>query len=279
MDQLVKGKRIDMEKVSVSEPKHLDNGTGAKLVYVNYNGSRFNVQTPWMDMPWNMNCYDEGPYPKYSMELSFRGMDDSEDLASFHDKLNELDEKLIEFGVENSLPWFKKKKVSKETVEALYTKTVKVSKDKETGEPDGKWPSSFRLKLPFRDGKWSCSLSNTDGSAFEINDSESGHKPEDILVKNARVRGIIQCVGLWIANGNYMCQWKLVKAAVEVPHTSSTCNFIPDSDEEGAEDDNGSSNMDLLDDSDKEEADDEKVEEEIVVTKMKLKVPKKKVTN
>ena len=67
---LVKGKNINTDNVSFSTPRTLDNG--AKLVYVNYKGGRFNVQTPWMDVPWDLSCYNEGPYPKYSMELSFK---------------------------------------------------------------------------------------------------------------------------------------------------------------------------------------------------------------
>ena len=40
---LVKGKNIDTSKV-FSTPRTLDNG--AKLVYVNYDGGRFSIQTP-----------------------------------------------------------------------------------------------------------------------------------------------------------------------------------------------------------------------------------------
>jgi len=297
MEQLVKGKNIDAENVTVSAPKHLDNGS--KLVYVNYNSGRFNIQTPWMDMPWNKSTYTEGPYPKHSMELSFRGMEESEDMAHFHDKMNEVDSKLIDLGVKNSLPWFKKKSISRETVEALYNPIVKVSKDKDTGEPDGKWPSTIRLKIPFRDNRWSSVLVNGDtGDKFDINNSESGDVVDNILVKNAKVRGIIQCVGLWIASGNYMCQWQLVKAEVKVPNTSSGCDFIPDSDDEGdGEATNDVANVDLLDDSEdenvgggeavadeeEEEEEEEDEEEEPVVEVVKkptkkLKVPKKKTT-
>ena len=297
MEQLVKGKNIDTENVSVSAPRHLDNGS--KLVYVNYNNSRFNIQTPWMDMPWNKSTYSEGPYPKHSMELSFRGMEDSEEMTTFHDKMNELDSRLIDLGVQNSLPWFKKKSISRETVEALYNPIVKVSKDKETGEPDGKWPSTIRLKIPFRDNRWSSVLVNGDnGEKFDINNPESGHNVDDILVKNAKVRGIIQCVGLWIASGNYMCQWQLVKAEVKVPHTSSGCDFIPDSDDEDGDNVENAANVDLLDDSDDddngeqhadevedevEDSGEDEVDEEPVVEvvkpKKKLKVPKKKVSS
>ena len=78
---LIKGKNIDVSKVSFSQPRVLDNG--AKLVYLNYGGGRLSVQTPWMSMPWKMGVYTEGDYPKYSVDLTFKGMDENPDLRGF----------------------------------------------------------------------------------------------------------------------------------------------------------------------------------------------------
>jgi hypothetical protein len=231
MSALVKGKNIDVSKVTFSAPKVLDNG--AKLVYVNYNNGRFSVQTPWMEMPWKMGVYTEGEYPKYSIDLSFKGMDDTPELQVFHDKLLELGEKIIDGGVDNGVAWLKKKNPTREVVEAIYNPIVKVSKDKETGEPDGKWPPSMKLKVPRRDGTWECKVQDTNG-VMKINDSENPVNLEDVLVKNTRVRAIMQCVGLWIASGNYMCQWKLVKADVEVPDGYANEEFLEDTDDEDA---------------------------------------------
>lgn len=229
MSALVKGKNIDVSKVTFSTPRVLDNG--AKLVYVNYNNGRFSVQTPWMEMPWKMGIFTEGEYPKYSIDLSFKGMDDTPELQGFHDKLLELEQKIIDGGFENSVAWFKKKKTTREVVEAIYNPIVKVSKDKETGEPDGKWPPSMKLKVPRRDGTWECKIQDSNG-LMKINDSENPVNLEDVLVKNTRVRAIMQCVGLWIASGNYMCQWKLVKGEVEVPDGYANQDFLEDTDDE-----------------------------------------------
>tara|TARA_A100001388_G_C28657571_1_gene445145 strand:+ start:51 stop:920 length:870 start_codon:yes stop_codon:yes gene_type:complete len=268
MDQLTKGKNIDVSRVGFSAPKVLDNG--AKLVYVNYNGGKFCVQTPWMTMPWAMSCFSEGPYPKYSAELSFKGMDDSGkdalELQQFHDKLIELEGKIVDAGVENSVSWFKKKTNSREVIEALFNPIVKVSKDKETGEPNGKYPPTFKAKVPQMNKNWEVKVFNTEGRQYQINDAESGDNLEDILVKYSKVRAIIQCVGLWVASGNFMCQWKLVKAEVDVPGNSGTHDFLPDSDDEDGDSDNqatedtGNDGPQMLDDSSDEEDDDDQGE-------------------
>ena len=250
MSALVKGKNIDVSKVTFSTPRVLDNG--AKLVYVNYNNGRFSIQTPWMEMPWKMGVYTEGEYPKYSIDLSFKGMDESPELQGFHDKLLELEQKIIDGGFDNSVAWFKKKKTTREVVEAIYNPIVKVSKDKETGEPDGKWPPSMKLKVPRRDGTWECKVQDSKG-LMKINDSENPVNLEDVLVKNTRVRAIMQCVGLWVASGNYMCQWKLVKAEVEVPEGYSNQDFLEDTDDEDGDD--NSNGPTQLEDTDSEDGD------------------------
>ena len=227
---LVKGKNIDTGAISFSVPRTLDNG--AKLVYVNYNGGRFSVQTPWMTMPWKMGVFTDGEYPKYSVDLSFKGMESDSEMQGFHDKFKALEGKIIDAGLENSISWFKKKVKSRDGIVEKFNPIIKESRDKETGEPDGKWPPSMKLKVPRRDGSWEFSVKNKEGTLYKINDSENPVNCEDLFVKNTRVRGIIQCVGLWVASGNYMCQWKLQKAEVEVPESFANDDFIDDSDEE-----------------------------------------------
>ena len=242
---LVKGKNIDTNAITFSVPKTLDNG--AKLVYVNYNQGRFSVQTPWMTMPWKMGAYTDGEYPKYSIDLSFKGMDENPDLQAFYDKFKALEQTIIDGGLENSVAWFKKNIKSREGVAEKFNPIIKESRDKETGEPDGKWPPSMKVKVPRRDGVWEFKVSNKDGTHYKINDTENPDNCEDLFVKNTRVRGIIQCVGLWVASGNYMCQWKLTKAEVEVPETFSNDDFLDDSDNEDTVD------HEFVEDSDKEE--------------------------
>lgn len=253
ISQLIKGKNIDVNKVQFSDPNTLDNG--AKLVYVNYNNSKFTVQTPWMDMPWEMKAYTEDKYPKYSITTSFRGMDENPDLQAFHDRLLELEEKIIDAGTDHSLAWFKKRDQPRQVTQALFNSIVKVSTDRDTGEPDGKYPPTMKLKVPFRDGKWQCRLfnANEDGESFRINDGDDS--VEDIFVKNARVKCIIQCVGLWVAASSYMCQWKVVKAEVDVPQTQENHSFLPDSDDEdgGPPPRTNTSAPAMLDDSEQEE--------------------------
>lgn len=247
---LIKAKNIDISKVSFSTPRPLDNG--AKLVYVNYNDGRFTIQTPWMTMPWKMGVYTESEYPKYSIDMSFRGMDENPDMKAFHDKFKELEQTIIDGGHKNCASWLKKDpKTSREVIEALFNPMLKVSKDKETGLPDGKWPPIFKLKVPRRDGTWEFKLFNKDGTEYKINDADEPVDVEELFIKNTKVRCIIQCVGLWIASGSYMCQWKVTRAEVEVPETFSNDDFLSDSDDDGDDE----KEVKMLEDTDEEHDD------------------------
>ena len=85
---IVKAHNMDVDQVSVSEPKTNDNG--GKSIYLNYDNHPFIIQTPKMSMPYNMSVYDKGEYPKYSVEVSFRDMDTNANVKKFYDNFDEL---------------------------------------------------------------------------------------------------------------------------------------------------------------------------------------------
>ena len=260
MSTTIKGKNIDTSKLAFSQPRVLDNG--AKLVYMNYDGGRLSVQTPWMSLPWKMGVYTEGEYPKYSIDLSFKGMENDPDLQAFHDKLQEVETQIIDEGFENTVSWFKKKKSTREVVEAIFNPILKVSKDKETGEPDGKWPPTMKLKVARKNGVWESNrdkplvVKGKDGTTYKINSEDN---LEDIFKKNTRLRVKMSCVGLWVASGNYMCQWQLTHAEVDVPEDADGDDFLPDSDDEaedGAAVETGEAGGVVVEDSDGDDGDD-----------------------
>lgn len=228
---IVKGHRIQTDNVSFSDVKTNDNG--GKTIYMNYNKGMFKVQTPVMTLPYDMSCYDKGEYPKYTVEVSFRDMDENDKVKLFHEVLESLDELLVDSGVKNSMAWFKKKKTNKDVISALFNPMVKKSKDKETGEYDGKYPDTLRLKLPFRDGKPGFEMFNLD-SGDKIEDKE----PSELFVKGARVQAILRCGGIWIVGGKFGCTWTVEKIRVDAPEGSSKgYSFIDDdSDDEDAGD-------------------------------------------
>ena len=228
MATTIKGKNLDTSLITPADkPKQLENGS--KFVWVGYKNAKLSVQTPRMNVAFNMGVYDKGEYPKYSVELSFGGMDEDAGLKKFYDNMNAMDEYIIDEGVKNSMAWFKTKKTSRDVVEAKYSRMIKTPTDKETGEVLSQYPQRLRLKIPFYDGKFGCEVYDKDGNKID-------DPMEDILVRGTRVKAIVECVGLWIASASYMCQWKVVRMEADVQKVSRGPAFLPDTDDEGNDD-------------------------------------------
>ena len=224
MAQTIKGKNLDTSLITPAEkPKQLDNGS--KFLWVGYKNSKLSLQTPRMNVAFNMSVYDKGEYPKYSVELSFGGMENDAALQKFHDNLEAMDEYLIDQGVANSMAWFKAKNSSRDVVEAKYSRMIKTPTDKDSGEVLTQYPKRLRLKIPFYDGKFGCEVFDRDGNKIE-------DPMDEILVRGTRVKAIIECVGLWIASASYMCQWKVVRMEADVQQVSRGPAFLPDTDDE-----------------------------------------------
>ena len=220
----IKGKNLDTNLVTLADkPRQLDNGS--KFVWAGYKGQKLAVQTPRMSVAFNMKPNTMGEYPKYSVELSFQGMDSDESLRKFHDNIEAMDNFMIDAGVKNSMAWFKQKKVSRDVIEAKYSTMIKTPTDKETGEVLTQYPQRLRLKVPFYDGKFGCEVYGKDGNKME-------DPMEEILVRGTRVKAIIECVGLWISASSYMCQWKVVRMEADVQKVQRGPAFLPDTDDE-----------------------------------------------
>jgi hypothetical protein len=228
MATTIKGKNLDTTLITPADkPKQLENGS--KFVWIGYKNAKLSVQTPPMNVAFNMGVYDKGEYPKYSVELSFGGMDEDPSLKKFYENMSAMDEYIIDEGVKNSMAWFKAKKTSRDVVEAKYSRMIKTPTDKETGEVLSQYPQRLRLKIPFYDGKFGCEVFDKDGNKIE-------DAMEDILVRGTRVKAIVECVGLWIASASYMCQWKVVRMEADVQKVSRGPAFLPDTDDEGDDD-------------------------------------------
>ena len=46
-------------------------------------------------------------------------------------------------------------------------------------------------------------------------DTETGASPMDLIPKGVNIVAIVQCGGLWFANGKFGCTWRLFQAVVQ----------------------------------------------------------------
>lgn len=241
-NQIVKPVNFDASKLEFSEVK--TNKYGGKQVWVRYQGDKLCIQAPDMSFPYGLGEYDitdpktgEVTGKKYSLNLSFRGMDyDGDDpkktktatqLKEFHDMLTGISSRVIEEATKNSVAWLKLKSPKDGVVEALYQPLIQVSTNKETGEPDGKYPDTCKAKIQYYEGNFKTEVYNMDKERIEVKDG---------LVKGASGKSLIECSGVWFAGGKVGVGFRFKQLRVDVPRGLSGYSILSDSDDDSDDD-------------------------------------------
>ena len=270
--------KIDISNITFSAPKTLDNG--GKMLFLNYGGgiAPLYVQTPEVEIPFDPSYFSDNENSgKYSVKFSMKGLDENKSMKDFHTWACNMDELLLKKAAENSQSWFKKPKLSHDTLKELYTPMVKVSLDQETGEPNGKWPDSFGFKIIKRDGKFK-DFSIYDKNAVVFDVEGTTENPTDIsrlITKGAHIKSVLKCNGIWIANGKFGCTWRAEQIRVKVPEGGlRDFAIMSDSDDEDDRVETVTTGKTLVEDS--TESDDNEDEPEPVKEKPK-KVRKRRV--
>ena len=81
---------FDATKLSFGDMKSLD--SGGKIVDISYDGRRnLLTQTASMVLPYGLNVYDKAGPVSYSVDVSFRGVEENPKIAAFHDMLSAFD--------------------------------------------------------------------------------------------------------------------------------------------------------------------------------------------
>jgi len=259
---------FNVDKLKYSELKVRD--TGAKSVYINYNGNKVNLQTPLLNIPYGVNDNSQfikkdenrkDEERKYDITVSFKGMEENNAIKKFYDKMKELEQKIIDDAFEKRAVWFKNNyNGNKDVVSNMFTPIVKYDKDKLTGEYANKYPPTFKAKIPYK------SLENKfDFDCYDMSNNEINF--HDILgnLKGGKAKFIIQLSGIWFSAGMFGCSWKVVSAKFQQINTTKI-TFVADSDDEAVNDNN----------EDEEEDDDDISVDNEVLAKISQKNPDKK---
>jgi hypothetical protein len=245
-------KNFDTEKLKYSELKIMK--SGAKSVYINYNGNKVNLQTPVLNIPYGVNDNMQfikkddnrkDEERKYDVTVSFKGMDENPKIKQFHDKMKELEHKIIDDAFTNRLVWFKNNYGgNKDVVANMFTPIVKHDKDKQTGEYANKYPPTFKAKIPYN------SFENKfEFDCYDMDNNETNFNDILLNLKGGKAQFIIQLSGIWFSAGMFGCSWKIVSAKFQQINTSKL-TFVQDSDDEntagGDDDDDISVDNDVI---------------------------------
>ena len=184
------------------------NSVGGKSIGIINPGTKrqLMISTPLM-MNWGVNVYENNNGPSYSLSLQFPREDFKTDKTDdFLNMLKNMEQQILQDAVKNSREWFGKT-TSKEVIDAFWNPMLKYPKNQETGDPDYDRSPTLKVKLPTWEGEYKFEVFDTNNDVLIPNDD--GRSPDAIIQKASQIACILQCGGIWMANGNFGVSWKL----------------------------------------------------------------------
>jgi len=213
---IANGLTFRLGDVNIAAPKlNKSGGKSANILYTPSKKSLYvNMQVPLLT--WGAQMFKDSQSGKetYDLALQFPRSDYS---TPETDKLLKQFQALEQFikaeAIRNSMAWFNKKTMTPEVVDALWTPMLKYAKT--DGEPDLTKSPTLKVKLPKYEGKpFECEIYDTAGTMM-YPDAKTDNSPLELIPKGINIVAIIQCGGLWFANGKFGCTWKLFQAVVQ----------------------------------------------------------------
>ena len=213
------------------------NANGGKTVGIlnKQNMKTLYISTPLM-LTWGVNEYTDEKSGKktYDMALQFPNEEyNSPECAAFLKNMQEMETRIKTDAIINSKEWLNKSKMGAEAVDALWTNMLKYPKDKATEEADYSRAPTLKLKIPCWEGEFkNVELYNESKTLVFPNDDNTAIS--EFIIKGSNVATIIQCGGIWVANGKFGITWKLFQAVVKPRTTlSGKCHItLSDKDKE-----------------------------------------------
>jgi hypothetical protein len=195
------------------------NAAGGKSVgiYNSQTGQSLYIGTPLL-MTWGLQQYVDEKTGKvsYEMSLQFPNDDfDNEETRGFLKSMTALEAKLKADALTNSKDWFAKPKMTPDAIEALFTPILKYPTDKATCEKDMSKKPSMRIKVPFWQGKWEgVEIYDADRNCL-FPCADPNVSPMEIITKLSHMKTMIQCGGIWFANGKFGVTWRFVQGMIQ----------------------------------------------------------------
>ena len=242
-------------------------------------------------LTWGVNEYvdDKSKASTYDLALQFpKDEYANENTTQFLKNMQTFENKIKADAIVNCKEWFNKPKMSADVVDALWTPILKYPKDKDSGEFDYSRSPTLKVKLPYWEGVFkNVEIYNETSDLVYPNDNDI--KISDLITKGSNIATIIQCGGIWCANGKFGVTFKLFQCVVKPrPSLSGKCHIVLNSEEmktltttvtDENTDDIVEESKDLVNDSSDDESKQDVEEKKVEVESVPVEsaTPKKKV--
>jgi hypothetical protein len=264
---IINASNIDISKITFGEIR--TNKAGGKSVPIKYNGQNLQLRIPKMAYMAGVNTrVDETSGNRsYTIPASLTGCDSyakerntaGTEVGNLYNFLFDMQEKIIKTAVEKSVAWFskaRKEEVLRDSFKAILSPSV----EKVNGEwvPNGKYPPSFRMKIPVYDGQVSMEAVSASGAPIALTENNL----EQVFPKRVEAR-IVASPTIYVSALGFGVTWRVTYAQVfPTQRVTAAQVFMDELEEETAIPTPAAAPlMDLDDDADVEETHEEANEE------------------
>lgn len=204
--------------IKFADPK-VNPKTSAKSVGIinTKNNSSVKLNFP-LALTWGAQEYTDPASGKvsYSMSIQFPSEGyTTPQTERWLANMMDMEEVVLTWVMSNWKKLFNKPTPSREVAEALYSRSLKYSKDKETGEVNMTKAPTLKVKLGYWDGKFDCEIYSPDGKLIYSQETHPHSSPLELIPKASQSAVIVQCGGIWFAGGKFGVTWKLIQAVVK----------------------------------------------------------------
>ena len=229
---IITSANLDISKVTFGEIRM--NKAGGKSVPIKYNGQNLQFRVPKMMYPMGINIKDtDSGATTYQLSATLKGCDpyakerasaDLGDVGNLYNFLLDMQEKLLDTAAANSGRWFGKTR-DRNVLSALMKSFISPSVEKVNGEwvPSGKYPPSFRMKVPVYDGVVSMSVVDGTGKPVEV-DTEN---IASVFPKRVEASLAIS-PSVYVSGQGFGVTWRVTHARVSPPNRLTAADVFAD---------------------------------------------------
>ena len=226
---------LDASKVSFGDIRM--NKAGGKTVPIKYNGQSLQIRIPKSTYPMGINIRETDNGSTYQMALTLKGCDvfakakagpEAGDLGSLYNFLLDMQEKLLDVATANSAKWFGRSR-ERAVLQDLMKQFVSPSVEKINGEwvATGKYPPSFRMKVPVYDGQVSMDVADSTGKPVVV-DLEN---ISQIFPKRVEA-SVVVTPSVYVSGQGFGVTWRVTHARVAPPQRLTAAQVFADEIEE-----------------------------------------------
>ena len=239
VNAIINASNLDINKVSFGDIR-VSKTNGSKSVPIKYNGQNFQMRIPKLQYPMGVSIKETENGTNYTMLASLRGCDsyakdrapeDAGEIGQMYNFLKDLEEKVIRTAVDKSTSWFgraRKEDVLRDSMKTLVSPSV----EKQGAEwvPNGKYPPSFRMKVPVYDGKVNMDAVDMANRPIPL----STDNLETVFPKRMEARFIVS-PSIYVSGQGFGVTWRISYAQVSAQAKVTAAQLFEAEEEAGEE--------------------------------------------